>query len=133
MQITILLTMLGAAVTVAGYLQPATQSLTGHELFHSWDISYAALGYSEQELIARLRVGATWNAATCISYMAMVLGGYLNLTIYRIDGGNPSVPTADIGELPAGESPQSDSLRKRIKSLFGPGRLSGRPIWPETA
>ena len=133
MQITIVLATLGAVSAVAGYLHPAPELLTGHSLFYSWDIDYAALGYSEHELINRLRLGYTWNAVAGISYMVVVIGGYLALSIYRLGGGEPTVPTADVGELPAGEAPRSESMRKRIKSLLGPGRLAGHPLLPQPA
>ena len=133
MVITIILATFATGAGLAGYVQPSLLSITGHTLIHSWDISFAALGYPEQELTARYRMGYVWSAISCIAYLSIVLGGNLAATIYRLGGGHPPHPTADIGELPAAESSQPDSLRKRIKSLFDPGRLSGRPIYPEAA
>ena len=132
-QVTTVLAALGAVSIVVGYMDPSLLSLSGHTLIHPWEINYTALGYSESELIPRLRVGYLWNSMTCISYLVIFIGGYLTLNIYRLGGGDPAVPTADVGELPAGETAKPDTVGKRIKSLFGPGRLAGHPLRPEPA
>ena len=133
MQITTVLAALGAVSIVVGYLDPSLLSLSGHTLIHPWEIDYAALGYSESELIARLRVGYVWNSITCISYLVIVIGSYVTLNIYRLGGGDPAVPTADVGELPAGTSRERTSRKERIKALLGPGGLAGYPLHPEPA
>ena len=116
---------------LATYLQPSFASLQGHTLFHSWAVDFSALGYPEHELLTRWRMGFAWGALTTITYLVIVMGGTLVVSIYRLGGGDPSQPTADVGELPAGETAKTDTVRQRIKSLFGPGRLAGHPIRPE--
>ena len=133
MQITTVLAALGAVSIAVGYLDPSLLSLSGHTLIHPWEIDYAALGYSESELIARLRVGYAWNSITCISYLVIVIGSYVTLNIYRLGGGDPAVPTADIGELLPGTSRERTSRKERIKALLGPGGLAGYPLHPEPA
>ena len=133
MQITTVLAALGAVSIAVGYLDPSLLSLSGHTLIHPWEIDYAALGYSESELIARLRVGYAWNSITCISYLVIVIGSYVTLNIYRLGGGDPAVPTADVGELPPGTSRERTSRKERIKALLGPGGLAGYPLHPEPA
>ena len=133
MQITTVLAALGAVSIAVGYMDPSLLSLSGHTLIHPWEIDYAALGYSESELIARLRVGYAWNSITCISYLVIVIGSYVTLNIYRLGGGDPAVPTADVGELPAGTSRERSSRKERIKALLGPGGLAGYPLHPEPA
>ena len=51
----------------------------------------------------------------------MVIGSYVTLNIYRLGGGDPAVPTADVGELPPGTSRERTSRKERIKALLGPG------------
>jgi hypothetical protein len=133
MQITTVLAALGAVSIAVGYMDPSLLSLSGHTLIHPWEIDYAALGYSESELIARLRVGYAWNSITCISYLVIVIGSYVTLNIYRLGGGDPAVPTADVGELPPGTSRERTSRKERIKALLGPGGLAGYPLHPEPA
>ena len=133
MQITTVLAVLGAVSIAVGYMDPSLLSLSGHTLIHPWEIDYATLGYSESELIARLRVGYAWNSITCISYLVIVIGSYVTLNIYRLGGGDPAVPTADVGELPPGTSRESTSRKERIKALLGPGGLAGYPLHPEPA
>ena len=133
MQITTVLAALGAVSIVVGYMDPSLLSLSGHTLIHPWEIDYAALGYAESELIARLRVGYAWNSITCISYLVIVIGSYVTLNIYRLGGGDPAVPTADVGELPPSTSRERTSRKGRIKALFGPGGLAGYPLHPEPA
>ena len=133
MLVTVVLTTFGAAAILATYLQPSFASLQGHTLFHSWAVDFSALGYPEHELLTRWRMGFAWGALTTITYLVIVMGGTLVVSIYRLGGGDPSQPTADVGELPAGETAKTDTVRQRIKSLFGPGRLAGHPIRPEPA
>lgn len=133
MLVTVVLTIFGAAGILAAYMQPSFLSLTGHTLLHSWAVDFTALGYPEHELATRWRMGYAWNALTCITYLVIFLGGNLTVSIYRLGGGDRMGPTADVGELPATVDEKPDALRKRVKSLFGPGRLAGLPLGPEPA
>ncbi len=129
----IVLAIFGAASTMAGYLQPATSFLNGHVLIHSWEIDHTLLGYPEAELAERLRVSYAWNMIASICYLVIVMGGTLMVTIYRAGNGDAANPTADIGELPAAESAPPGTFGERVKSLLGPGRLSGSPIYQKRA
>ena len=131
--ITIVLSAISTALGVAAYLQPNLWGLTGHTLFHSWAMDFAVLGYPEEELVTRFRLGYAWNSLSCAMYLIIALGGSLTTTIYRLGGGDAAHPTADIGEVHAGQAAQPEALRERIKSLLGPGRLSGSPIRPAAA
>ena len=127
--ITIVLTILGATALLSVYQNPtAIITHTGHTLFHAWEIDLVGLGFSEDELAARLRIGYAWSVITSICYMALVLGGNLVATIRRLDVDDAIGPTADIGELATEKTPQRASIQKRIKSLFGPRRLAGSPV-----
>ena len=127
--ITIVLTTLGATALLSVYQNPtAIITHTGHTLFHAWEIDLLGLGFSEDELAARFRIGYAWSVITSICYMALVLGGNLVATIRRLDVDDAIGPTADIGELATEKTPQRASIQKRIKSLFGPRRLAGSPV-----
>ena len=125
----LVLTAIGAAAVLVGYSEFSLLSTKGHTLIHSWDVDYSAWGYSEQELVDRSRVSFLWNATLVLAYMAIVVGGTFMATIYRLETTETGTPTADIGELPAGATTHPTPRKGRIKSLFGPGRLAGSPIY----
>ena len=125
----LVLTAIAAAAVLVSYSEFSVLSAKGHTLIHSWDVDYSAWGYSEQELLDRSRVGFVWNATLILAYMVIVIGGTLMATIYRLETTETGPPTADIGELPARATTHPTPRKGRIKSLFGPGRLAGSPIY----
>ena len=128
----LVLTAVASATVLVSYSEFSLLSTKGHTLIHSWDVDYGAWGYSEQELLDRNRISYVWSAALILAYMVIVIGGTLIAIIYRLDTTETGSPTADIGELPAGAMARHNTGEKRIKSLFGPGRLAGRPIYSGT-
>ena len=125
----LVLTAIGAAAVLVGYSEFSVLSAKGHTLIHSWDVDYSAWGYSQQELVDRSRVSFLWNATLVLAYMVIVVGGTFMATIYRLETTETGPPTADIGELPAGATTHPTLRKRRIKSIFGPGRLAGSPIY----
>ena len=125
----LVLTAIGAAAVLVGYSEFSVLSSKGHTLIHSWDVDYSAWGYSQQELVDRSRVSFLWNATLVLAYMVIVVGGAFMATIYRLETAETGPPTADIGELPAGATTHPTPRKRRIKSIFGPGRLAGSPIY----
>ena len=125
----LVLTAIGAAAVLVGYSEFSVLSAKGHTLIHSWDVDYSTWGYSQQELVDRSRVSFLWNATLVLAYMVIVVGGTFMATIYRLETTETGPPTADIGELPARATTHPTPRKGRIKSLFGPGRLAGSPIY----
>ena len=125
----LVLTAIGAAAVLVGYSEFSVLSSKGHTLIHSWDVDYSTWGYSQQELVDRSRVSFLWNATLVLAYMVIVVGGTFMATIYRLETTETGPPTADIGELPARATTHPTPRKGRIKSLFGPGRLAGSPIY----
>ena len=125
----LVLTTVASATVLVSYSEFSLLSTKGHTLVHSWDVNYSAWGYSEQELFDRNRISYVWTATAILIYMVIVMGGTLISTIYRLDTTDAGTPTADIGELPARTVAPGKSRKERIKSLFGPGKLVGSPIF----
>ena len=76
--------MMGIAGLLIVYLEPSALAVSDHNLVRSWDINFFALGYPPVELAERLRAGFAWSALTGLSYMLIVVGGHLIVTIYRL-------------------------------------------------
>ena len=125
----LVLTTVASATVLVSYSEFSLLSTKGHTLIHSWEVNHSAWGYSEQELFDRNRISYVWTATAILIYMVIVMGGTLMSTIYRLDTTDVGTPTADIGELPAGSIARHKRRKERIKSLFGPGKLVGSPIF----
>ena len=79
---------LGVAVMLSIYLSPDLPSvLPDHNQLRSWEIDFAALGFTREEALGRLNLGYLWHATWVSAYMFFVVGGKLMVSIYRIDGG----------------------------------------------
>ena len=81
--VTIILTVMGAALVMVMYLYPNLLAIPDHTLIRSWEIDFDALGYPKDELMDRYRIGAVWSSLAAIVYMVVSLGGSLLITIYR--------------------------------------------------
>jgi hypothetical protein len=125
----LVLTAVASATVLVTYSEFSLLSTKGHTLIHSWDVDHSAWGYSEQELLDRNRISYVWSAALILAYMVIVIGGSLIAIIYRLETTDTGTPTADIGELPARATTHPTPRKRRIKSIFGPGRLAGSPIY----
>ena len=79
---------LGLVAVLSIYLSPELPStLPDHNLLRSWELDFAALGYSREEALDRLNLGYLWHAIWVGAYMIFVVGGNLIVAIYRIDVG----------------------------------------------
>ena len=125
----LVLTAVASATVLVTYSEFSLLSTKGHTLIHSWDVDYSAWGYSEQELLDRNRISYVWSAVLILAYMVIVIGGSLIAIIYRLETTDTGTPTADIGELPTSGKTHPTPRKGRIKSLFGPGRLAGSPMY----
>ena len=75
----------GFAVIMAIYLSPDFPSvLPDHNLIRSWQLDFAALGYTREEALDRLNLGYIWHATSLMIYMACVVGGRLFMEIHRL-------------------------------------------------
>ena len=78
-------TVLGLVTILAVYVSPdLPMVLPDHNLLNSWEIDFAALGFSREEAMDRLNLGYTWHATSVFAYMTFVVGGNLMLAIYQI-------------------------------------------------
>ena len=79
----------GIAVMMAIYLSPDFPSvLPDHNLIRSWELDFAALGYTREEALDRLNLGYMWHATSLLIYMAFVVGGRLFLEVHRMGAGD---------------------------------------------
>ena len=129
MGLTIALTVLGGVSIMAFYWEPVLLSDTHHTtLFYSSPIDFNALGFPQSELLDRYRVTSSWSSLTTLVYMAVILGGSLMVTIYRLGSGGQVVP----GEaaVPTGVVAKSRQRprRKGIDVRYRPGLLAGHRI-----
>ena len=86
------LTMISATLWIvtmmAIYLSPdLPRVLPDHNLLRSWEIDFAELGLSREEVLDGLNLGYMWHAIWVFAFMFFVVGGRLIVSIYRIDGG----------------------------------------------
>ena len=83
--VTTLLGALGVIGTLAGYLEPSLViTADGFRIIPLRDVSPEALGYTNEESLARWRLGILWMSLATIVYMVTVVGGYLIITISRV-------------------------------------------------
>ena len=120
--LNIVLTVLGGVSILVFYWEPVLLSDTHHTtLFYSSPIDFNALGFPQAELLDRYRVTSSWSSLTTLVYMAVILGGSLIATIYRLGSGGQVVP----GEaaVPTGVVAKSRqrSRRKGVDVRYRPG------------
>ena len=91
---------LGLLTIIAVYVSPdLPMVLPDHNLLNSWEIDFAALGFSREEAMDRLNLGYPWHAMTVFAYMAFVVAGNLVASMYRLGGRNAGRSDAqDLGE-----------------------------------
>ena len=124
--VTIVLSAIGLAAILATYLQPSLYAMSEQGLFYSWVIDYDALGYPAEEFFERSRLAVVWASLTTLAYMVIVIGGKLIVTIYRLDGGDPSV-AASVSAVSLAEntSPQRTTRRSLLDVRYWAGWLAG--------
>ena len=133
--VTIVLSALGLAAILATYLQPSLYAVSEQGLFYSWDIDFDALGYPADEYFERSRLAVVWASLTTLAYMVIVIGGKLIVTIYRLDGGDSSLPAAAAAVAPA-EDLLATTNRQDARGLtcaIGRGWLAGHRIFPASS
>ena len=83
--VAVVTTSLGIIAILAIYVSPDLPAvLPDHNLLTSWEIDYAALGFTREEALDRLNLGYMWHAMCLLGYMVFVVGGNLIVAIYRI-------------------------------------------------
>ena len=128
--VTIVLSALGVAAILATYLQPSLYAMSDQGLFYSWDIDFDALGYPEDEFFERSRLAVAWASLTTLAYMVIVIGGKLIVTIYRLDGGDSSIPASATAVAPVEASlQQRPSRRSRVDVRYWAGWIAGHRIF----
>ena len=90
--IVVVLTGLGGMATMILYLEPSFLAIPDHSLFRSWEIDFALLGYSMDELMDRYRLGAVWSSLATLVYMVIAVGGSLIVAIYRFEDAEEKAP-----------------------------------------
>ena len=80
-----LLGALGVFGTLAGYLEPGLAMVAeDFRIIPLPEVSSEALGYTDEEGLARWRLGILWMSLATIVYIVGVVGGYLIMTINRV-------------------------------------------------
>ena len=128
--VTIVLSAIGLAAILATYLQPSLYAVSEQGLFYSWEVDYDALGYPAEEYFERSRLAVVWASLTTLAYMVIVIGGKLIVTIYRLDGGDPSMPSSAAAPVPVDDSSrQRGKRRSRIDVRYWRGWIAGQRIF----
>ncbi|MCY4557052.1 MAG: helix-turn-helix transcriptional regulator [Chloroflexi bacterium] len=97
------------------YVSPdVPRILPDHNLLGSWEIDFEALGYTREEVMARLDSGYVWHAMFLFVYMVFCVGGKLLKVVYVLADDDSAGPDAVLSDAsnPAttGSSPQSHRL-----------------------
>ncbi len=100
MAIALVAALLGIGTALGIYLAPdVPRVLPDHNLLRSWELDFAALGYSREEALDRLNLGYMWHAMCTFVYVTFIVGGILVADIYRTgDDGRPE-PVAASGAV----------------------------------
>ena len=122
----IVLSALGGAAILTLYLAPSSLPQPDHNLLYSWDIDFAALGYTQDELLEKLHLGFIWVALSNFVYIVVVIGGNLIVAIYRRGSGSGAQPAVVVSELSDPGSPDESPQSRQVKSLFIPRLLRNR-------
>lgn len=93
--VIILLCASGVAGMLMGYMEPDIV-LTAADL-RVIPLGTEALGYTAEERVERLRLGILWMSLATIAYLAVVVGGYLLMTVRRATSQNPENVARQVG------------------------------------
>ena len=129
----IVLSALGGAAILTLYLAPSSLPQPDHNLLYSWNIDFAALGYTQDELTERLHLGFIWVALSNFVYVVVVIGGNLIVAIYRRGSGSGAQPATVVSELSVSEPSDEPPHSQQMKSLFIPKLIRNRPGDPRAA
>ncbi len=129
----IVLSALGGAAILTLYLAPSSLPQPDHNLLYSWNIDFAALGYTQDELTERLHLGFIWVALSNLVYVVVVIGGNLIVAIYRRGSGSGAQPATGVSELSVSEPSDEPPHSQQMKSLFIPKLIRNRPGDPRAA
>lgn len=90
LQVIVILCVLGVAGMLVTYLEPSLIVDTARRnLLWSWGSGFMSLGFTEDELIERFRVGVVWMSLAAIAYLATIIGSYLVVTVRRYAADRP--------------------------------------------
>lgn len=82
--VIILLSSVGVASLIIVYLEPdMVMAAANFRIIPLPEVSHTELGYTAQEGVARLRLGMMFMSLPTLFYMAIVVGGYLIMTVRR--------------------------------------------------
>ena len=82
--VIIMLCSVGVASLIIAYMEPDMVMVAeGFRIIPLPSVSHTELGYTAEEGVERLRLGMMFMSLTTILYMAIVLGGYLIMTVRR--------------------------------------------------
>ena len=78
----------GIITVVVIYVSPELpRVLPDHNLFRSWEIDFAAMGYSREEALERVELGYMWHAMFSFAYMFLMVAGHVMNALYRMGEG----------------------------------------------
>ncbi len=104
----------GIAVMMSIYLSPDFPSvLPDHNLVRSWELDFAALGYTREEALERVNLGYMWHAMFLLIYMGCVVGGRLFMEVHRMGDGGETVSDA-FGDEAWARSDRPSRGRRRL-------------------
>ena len=109
---------LGIGVVVALYVYPDVPSVfPDHNLFATWEIDYAKLGYSEKDALGRLNQGYLWHGLATFAFMILGVGGYLINGIRQIGRDEFDTAMPDFAASPrgAGRLARLDRLARSVR------------------
>ena len=82
--VIVLLCSVGVASLMIAYMEPdMVMTASEFRIIPLPEVSHTELGYTAQEGVDRLRLGMMFMSLTTILYMAIVVGGYLIMTVRR--------------------------------------------------
>ena len=84
LQVIVILCVLGVAGMLVAYFEPSLIIDTSHSnILWSWESGFVSLGFPEDELIERFRVGVVWMSLAAIVYLTIIIGSYIMVTVHR--------------------------------------------------
>ena len=95
----LVLSIVGMFTIFIMYVSPdVPRILPDHNLLGSWQIDFDALGYTREEVMARLDAGYVWHAMFLFVYMVFCVGGKLLKVVYVLADDDSAGPDAIISE-----------------------------------
>ena len=99
--ITIILAGLGVVANLFTFMEPSLLAISGETMLYSLETDFDALGYPAEEMVERYRHAVLITSFILLTYMVVVIGGKLIVTIYRLGGGGSPGEATPSGMAPA--------------------------------